>query len=111
MEDHFAFTVTDLLRLCHYWFANIHILRVAKDSAIKMGSLAVLGWSFLETPHFEVLKWGYPFDFFSRSFWLNIFLKSLFEKSNTFQQLLNTYFRAFSDLLSCGPLGPLPIPG
>ena len=32
-------------------------------------------------------------------FWLNIFLKSLSEKSNTFQQLLNTYFRAFRDLL------------
>ena len=38
----------------------------------------------------------------------NIFLKSLYEMSNTFQALLNTYFRAFSDLNSCGSLGPPP---
>ena len=41
-------------------------------------------------------------------FWSNIFLKSSFEKSNTFWPLLNTYFRVFSDLLSCGSLGPPP---
>ena len=28
--------------------------------------------------------------------------------SNTFQPLLNTSFRAFSDLLRCGSLGPPP---
>ena len=33
-------------------------------------------------------------------------IKSLFEKSNTFQAFLNTYYRALSDLQSCGSLGP-----
>ena len=41
-----------------------------------------------------------------QNFLLNIFLKSINEKSNTFQPLLNTHFRAFSDFLSCGSLGP-----
>ena len=41
------------------------------------------------------------------NFWLDIFIKSSYEKSNVFQSLLNTYFRAFSDLLSCESLGEL----
>ena len=42
--------------------------------------------------------------------WLNIFSKSLYEKSNIFHPLLNIYFRAFSDLLRCGLLGPPFLP-
>ena len=37
-----------------------------------------------------------------QNFWLNIFLKSLIAKWNTFQPLLKTYLQAFSNLLSCG---------
>ena len=32
-------------------------------------------------------------------FWVTIFSKSLFEKSNTFQSLLNTHFRAFGNII------------
>ena len=45
-----------------------------------MGSWAVMGYSFLETLHFDGQKWGYPPKEF-KIFWLNIFLKSLYEKS------------------------------
>ena len=37
-----------------------------------------------------------------------IFVKLIYEKSNTFQSLLNIHFRAFGDLQSCGSFGPLP---
>ena len=53
-------------------------------------------------------NWGTPEKNFNIFF--NIFLKALCEKSNTFQPLLNTYFRAFSNLLSSGSLGPPPFP-
>ena len=52
-------------------------------------------------------KIGYPLDFF-QNFWFNIFLKSSVEKSNTCELRLNTYFRTFSNYLTCGPLGPAP---
>ena len=39
------------------------------------------------------------------TFWLNTIL---YEKSKTFQLLLNTHFRAFDDSLSCGSLEPPP---
>ena len=46
-------------------------------------------------------KLGYPLTNF-QNFRLDIFIKSFYEKSNTFHLLLNTYFRASSDSLSCG---------
>ena len=46
-------------------------------------------------------KLGYPLKIF-QNFRLDIFIKSFYEKSNTFHLLLNTYFRASSDSLSCG---------
>ena len=48
------------------FFANIHILIVENHSAVKkIGSEAVLGWSFLDILHIEGQKGGYPLNFFS----------------------------------------------
>ena len=58
----------------------------------KVWSWVMPGQSFLETPHFEGQKWGYLLTVFSN-----------------FQRLLNTYFRAFSDLLGCGSFEPPPL--
>ena len=49
-------------------------------------------------------------EFTNQNFLLNIFLKSLFEKSTPFQPLLNAYFGAFSDMLSWGHKGLILMP-
>ena len=43
-----------------------------------------------------------------QNFWFKSFIKSIYEKSNTFQPLLNIHFRAFGDVQSCGSFGPPP---
>ena len=55
----------------------------------------------MEKPLFEGPKLRYPLINVP-NFWLNIFLKSFYEKSNAFHTLLNTYFRALSTLLREG---------
>ena len=71
----------------------------------KDGVLGVLGWSLLETLHFEGPELEYPLKDF-QNVWLSFFLKSLYEKSNTFKPLLNPYFRAIC--YAVGPWDPPP---
>ena len=79
---------------------NIHIFRVEKDSAIKKwGHRQCWGGHFWRLRTLRG-KMGVPHEKKVQNFWLNIFLKPLCEKSNTFQPILNIYFRAFSDWLS-----------
>ena len=83
------------------FFANITILRVEKDSAIKKSGVIGSPWELI----FE-LKWGTPLK-------ISKFLVEYFSLSDSFKSqthsIINTSFRALRDLLGCG-LPPPPPP-
>ena len=91
------------------FFANIPFFRVEMESAIKFFCHGMCGGAHFWRQH--ILK-GLNGEALQKiqKFWWEILIKSIYEKSNTFQLLLNTNFRAFGDLLSCGSLGPPPPP-
>ena len=72
------------------FFKDPHFLRRKGFCNTKVRSKAVLGCSFLETLNFEGPKLGYPLISFL-NFWLDDF---------------HINFRAISNLLKCGLLGP-----
>ena len=75
------------------------IFRVGKDFAIKSGVIGSTGvLIFGDTTLLGAKKWVFPQQFLVRYF------QSIYEKSNTFQQLLNTHFKALGDLRSYGSL-------
>ena len=65
-ENVFFFKLKPLISLSNFNILSSPFLQTStflekkKDSELKNGVMAVLGWSFLETPHFEGPKRGYP---------------------------------------------------